>query len=99
MAEDLEPLKIIDGTLSAVDAVVDDECLSLALEALFGDDLHELSEFREELAEGLDQSGDSDALIEVVDLIESVCQETSHSRSGSYIDTAGVNQLLVLTLR
>lgn len=68
LAEQVEALEIIDGVLRAVDIVVDDKGLALALEALFGDDVDDGAELVEEAVQGFDQGRDLDALVEVADV-------------------------------
>jgi len=68
LPEQVEALQVVDGVLRAVDIVVDDEGLALALQALFGDDVDDGAELVEETVQGFDQGWDLDALVEVADV-------------------------------
>ena len=61
-------MKVVDGILRAVHAVVDDESLPLALKTLLRDDFDDVAEFVEEAVERVDQGRDLDLLVEVADL-------------------------------
>lgn len=68
LPEKVEALKVVDGILRAVHAVVDDESLPLALKTLLRDDFDDVAEFVEEAVERVDQGRDLDLLVEVADL-------------------------------
>lgn len=65
----VEALEVVDRILRAVHVVVDDECLSFALQALLRDNLNNVAEVVEESVERVDQSRDLDVLIEVANLL------------------------------
>jgi galactokinase len=69
LSEEVEALEVVDRVLRAVHIVVDDERLSLALQALLCDDLDNGAELVEKSMERLDQGGDFDAFVEVADLL------------------------------
>jgi hypothetical protein len=69
----VEALEIVDGVLRAVDIVVDDKGLTLALETLLGDDVDDGAELVEEAVQGFDQGGDLDGLVEVADVYPFKC--------------------------
>lgn len=75
MSKQVEPLQIVDGILSAVHIVEDNERLALALETLLCDDVDDITEFGKDLAEGFDQDGDFDALVKAA-YLERIIRDT-----------------------
>lgn len=67
-SEQVEALEVVDGVLRAVDIVVNDKGLALALETLLGDDVDDGVELVEEAVQGFDQGGDLDGLVEVANV-------------------------------
>ena len=65
LAEQLESVDLVDGVLGRLDAVEDDESLSLALQARLGDNVDDGSIFFKDLAQCFDELGDLDALRQV----------------------------------
>lgn len=65
LAVQLESVDFVDGILSRLDAVKDDESLSFALQTGLGNNVDNGSIFFEDLAQRLDQLGDLDALRQV----------------------------------
>jgi hypothetical protein len=69
LPEKVEALKLVDRSLRTVHIVVDDEGLSLALEAFLRYNLDNGAKLVEELVERFDQGGDLDVLVEVAGLL------------------------------
>jgi hypothetical protein len=69
LAGHFEGLKVVDRVLCAVDVVVDDKSLSLALKTLLCDNVDDGTEILEKSTERLDQGGNLDALVEVANLL------------------------------
>lgn len=68
LVEERELLQCFNRILGALDRVVDDESLSLALQTLLRDDVDDVAELVKDLVESFNQDRDLDALIEVADL-------------------------------
>jgi hypothetical protein len=68
LVEEVEPLQRINGILRSIDRVEDDERLAFGFEVLLGDDVDNVAEFAEDVAERGGQGGDFDAFVEVADL-------------------------------
>lgn len=68
LSEEVEPLQVVDGILSAVNVVVDDERLASAFQTLLRDDVDNGAKLVEETVERVDEGRDLDALVEVADL-------------------------------
>ena len=66
--EQVEALEVVDGVLRAVDIVVNDKGLALALETLLGDDVDDGAELVEEAVQRFDQGGDLDSLVEIANV-------------------------------
>ena len=65
LAEDIEALKLIDGLLRRIDAVIYHECLALPLDALLRDHINYVAVLGEQPPKSLDQERDFNSLIEV----------------------------------
>lgn len=61
-------MQVVDGILSAVNVVVDDERLASAFQTLLRDDVDNGAKLVEETVERVDEGRDLDALVEVADL-------------------------------
>jgi len=70
LPEQLEASKCIDSILGAVNVVINDKRLALALKRLLRDDVEDGAEFAKYSVEGFDEGRDLDVLVETADLIE-----------------------------
>ena len=73
LVKKLESLNFVDGFLSGIDGVENNECLSLSFQVFLGYDIDNLAVLRENLTECLLQLLDLDALLEVADINPGKC--------------------------
>ena len=71
LIKEVEPIDLINGIRSRLNAVEDDKCLALGLQIGLRDDVNDVAIFREDFLKRFFQLVDFDSFFEVADLVES----------------------------
>lgn len=75
LAEQIKTAEFVDGILRRLLAVVDDKGLAFALQALFRNDVDNVTIFGEDLAQGVNKRLNLDSLIEIFDVDTATYQQ------------------------
>ena len=69
LPQHVEAVQLVNRILSRFHRVEDYEGLTFGFDVLFGDDVYDIAIFFEDFADGLDELGDFNALVQIADLL------------------------------